>query len=197
MDEDENLLKALDGMLDEYMTLDLVKGDTGGKHDDDMLHSQTGELVSESGTSARLLDNVSDDFKAASNKTSPSADQVGGDLSKQKCSTILDGPADIFSSFLSDMVDAHALERCSDHQQISRETTNRIIEDLQRCNLKLRHDFPVVQRDVMKCLNLVDSIRCDMQKTEDSIARTKELLHIDSLPNVPINLLSDISADTL
>ena len=39
----------------------------------------------------------------------------------------------------------------------------------------------------MKCLNLVDSIRKDMQRTELSIARTKQMLHIDALalPQIP------------
>ena len=37
---------------------------------------------------------------------------------------------------------------------------------LNRSNTQLGHDFPSVQRDVMKCLNLVDSIRKDMQRAE-------------------------------
>ena len=58
---------------------------------------------------------------------------------------------------------------------------------LNRSNTQLGHDFPSVQRDVMKCLNLVDSIRKDMQRTELSIARTKQMLNIDALtlPQIP------------
>ena len=195
MDEDENLRQALDGMLDEYMTLDPVTIEDGDKSSHSSPDVQAIASTPESDAPVKYIADSSDAFDATSVKISPSLAKVGEDSNKQKRSTILDGSADIFSRFLSEMVDAHALEACSDQQQISMETTYRIIDEFRRCNLKLSHDFPAVQRDVMKCLNLVDSICCDMQKTEESIARTKKLLHIDSLRQIPTNARGAASID--
>ena len=106
---------------------------------------------------------------------------------------MLDRSADAYAALITSIVDVDAVSACAGKQAIVLESAHRIIKDMKRNNAQLGHDFPSVQRDVMKCLNLVDSIRKDMAETEKSIARAKEMLGIDSLlfqqtPVSPVNL---------
>ena len=187
MDEDETLRQALDGMLDEYMTLDPVTELGPDNVDSTNIPASIKAADSASGehtSNTKTLNNIS-----------PSSVKLIVQSDAKNRSTVLDNSADVFSSLLNDIVNADAVSECSYQQDTALETAQRIVGALKRCNARLGHDFPVVQRDVMKCLNLVDSIRNDMQKTENSIARTKKLLQIDGIHQIPIDQLKSVKSD--
>ena len=191
---DESLLRALAGMLNEYMSLDTVVSadapDDGAGAD--------GSVAAD----ARAEDDGDDDGGTvgvpgryhgtataidSSGLSPPIDDLPPPPIPTAPQSSVLDLSADTFTSLIADIVNADAVQACAGQQRTALESARRIIKDLNRSNTQLGHDFPSVQRDVMKCLNLVDSIRKDMQRTELSIARTKQMLHIDALalPQIP------------
>ena len=182
---DENLILALGGMLDEYMNLDSFPND-GAREDGAGMHVSVDSSQTASGRDDGSNTGVADSSGAAATGVSASSDSAIDSSSPSPIpmgsrSRLLDGSADVFTEIIAGIVDADAVSACAGQQSIALESARRIIKDLHQSNARLGHDFPSVQRDVMKCLNLADSIRKDMEETERSIARTKEMLHIDAL----------------
>ena len=181
IDSDESLRIALDGMLDEYMRLDPVD-----QQKQEMLNENDNFSTQNTGSCAVVSDDgtcVSDGRGSTPSVENLHVAALTEPLSQPGVprSTVLDGSADTFTALVADIVNGGAVSACGAQQERSLELARRISKDLNRCNAQLSHEFPLVQQDVMKCLNLVDRIHKDMLETELSISRTKKLLNIDSL----------------
>ncbi len=97
------------------------------------------------------------------------------------------GPAaDTFARLFGPSFVQSSIGEVARQHEDSIEAAQRIAASLGRCNEALQEDFPAVQRDVTKCLILVDKIREDMAATQASIQRSQEILKLESLHSMPV-----------